>query len=72
MKKVFMTWMTLCLTVVAFACGSNDPEEDGVTSANTMKWMKDWNVSDSTTSTCSCCIIQRPTMKKPIRPWSVA
>lgn len=34
MKKVFMTWMTLCLTVVAFACGSNDPEEDGVTSVN--------------------------------------
>lgn len=34
MEKVFMTWMTLCLTVVAFACGSNDPEEDGVTSVN--------------------------------------
>ena len=33
MKKVFMTWMTLCLTVVALACGSNDPEVDGVTSA---------------------------------------
>ncbi len=29
-----MTWMTLCLTVVALACGSNDPEVDGVTSAN--------------------------------------
>jgi flavodoxin len=33
MKKVFMTWMTLCLTVVALACGSNDPEVDGITSA---------------------------------------
>ena len=33
MKKVFMTWMTLCLTVVALACGGNDPEVDGVTSA---------------------------------------
>ena len=33
MKKVFMTWMTLFLTVVALACGSNDPEEDEVTSA---------------------------------------
>ena len=31
MKKVFMTWMTLCLTVVALACGSNDPEEDNTT-----------------------------------------
>ena len=27
-----MTWMTLCLTVVALACGSNDPEDDGVAS----------------------------------------
>jgi len=27
MKKVFMTWMTLCLTVVVLACGSNDPED---------------------------------------------
>ena len=31
MKKVFMTWMTLCLTVVALACGSNDPEVDNTT-----------------------------------------
>ena len=29
MKKVIMTWMTLCLTIVAMACGSNDPEVDG-------------------------------------------
>ena len=34
MKKVFMTWITFCLTVVALACGCNDPEVDGVTSAN--------------------------------------
>jgi flavodoxin len=33
MKKVFMTWITFCLTVVALACGCNDPEVDGVTSA---------------------------------------
>lgn len=31
MKKVIMTWMTLCLTIVAMACGSNDPEVDGTT-----------------------------------------
>ena len=37
MKKVFMTWVTFCLTVVALACGSNDPEEDEVTSA-TESW----------------------------------
>ena len=28
-----MTWMTLSLTVVALACGNNDPEEDRVISA---------------------------------------
>lgn len=33
MRKVFTIWITLCLTVVALACGSNDPEVDGVTSA---------------------------------------
>lgn len=33
MKKVLTTWMTLCLAVVALACGSNDPEVDGMTNA---------------------------------------
>lgn len=33
MKKVLTTWMTLCLEVVALACGSNDPEVDGMTNA---------------------------------------
>ncbi len=28
-----MTWMTFSLTVVALACGNNDPEEDRVISA---------------------------------------
>lgn len=31
MKKVLTTWMTLCLAVVALACGSHDPEVDGMT-----------------------------------------
>ena len=31
MRKVFTIWITLCLTVVALACGSNDPEVDEVT-----------------------------------------
>ena len=32
MKKVLMTWMTLCLAAVtALACGSSDPEVDGTT-----------------------------------------
>lgn len=33
MKKVLTTWMTLCLAVVALACGSNDPEVDWMTNA---------------------------------------
>jgi flavodoxin len=33
MKKIVMTWMTLCLTVVVLACGSGDPEVDGMTGA---------------------------------------
>lgn len=33
MKKDLTTWMTLCLAVVALACGSNDPEVDGMTNA---------------------------------------
>lgn len=31
MKKVITIWMTLCLTVVALACGSNDPDVDNTT-----------------------------------------
>ena len=31
MRKILMTCITLCLSVVAFACGGNDPEMDGFT-----------------------------------------
>ena len=33
MRKIVFIWMTLCLSVVAFACGGNDPEVDGITGA---------------------------------------
>lgn len=26
MRKIVFIWMTLCLSVVALACGGNDPE----------------------------------------------
>lgn len=33
MRKIVMIWMTLCLSVVALACGGSDPEVDGTTGA---------------------------------------
>lgn len=33
MRKIVMIWMTLCLSVIALACGGNAPEVDGTTGA---------------------------------------
>lgn len=33
MRKIVMIWITICLSVVALACGGNDPEVDGITGA---------------------------------------
>lgn len=47
MRKIVMIWMTLCLSVIALACGGNDPEVDGTTGATEQP---DGNGSGSATS----------------------